>query len=154
MHISHVLSSCLSNGYTENWVWSSILTWNWKSTQSKPHSLKKSKILNWKIAFPISLSGNLRKILGLNHNICLLSQLAISKLNTRWKRPSRKVSTTPLWQKGFRICLPFSWTTLRGKHCQHPIVVMRVVDTLVSAVHSMMFACLLDDWLKPSLSAH
>ena len=31
------------------------------------------------------------------------------------------VSTIPL-----RQCLPFSWTTLRGKHCQHPIAVMGV----------------------------
>ena len=34
---------------------------------------------------------------------------------------------TPL--RGFRQCLPFSWTTLRDKHCQHPIAVMGVVDT-------------------------
>ena len=34
------------------------------------------------------------------------------------------ISTTPL-----RQCLPFSWTTLRGKHCGHPIVVMAVVNT-------------------------
>ena len=40
-----------------------------------------------------------------------------------------KWSTTPLWQWGFRQCLPFSWTTLRGKHCRHPIAVMGVVDT-------------------------
>jgi hypothetical protein len=39
------------------------------------------------------------------------------------------VSTTPLRQWGFRQCLPFSWTTLRGKHCRHPIAVMGVVDT-------------------------
>ena len=32
-------------------------------------------------------------------------------------------------QWGFRQCLPFSWTTLRGKHCRHPIAVMGVVDT-------------------------
>ena len=37
------------------------------------------------------------------------------------------VSTTPLVQWGFRQCLPFSWTTLRGKHCHHPV--MGVVDT-------------------------
>ena len=37
------------------------------------------------------------------------------------------VSTTPLWQ-----CLPFSWKTLRGKHCKHPIAVKRVVDTFRS----------------------
>ena len=42
---------------------------------------------------------------------------------------SSNVSTTPLWQWGFRQCLPFSWTTLRGKHCRHPIAVMGVVDT-------------------------
>jgi hypothetical protein len=35
------------------------------------------------------------------------------------------VSTTPLRQWGFRQCLPFSWTTLRGKHCRHPIAVMQ-----------------------------
>jgi hypothetical protein len=40
------------------------------------------------------------------------------------------VSTTPLRQWGFQQCLPFSWTTLRGKHCWHPIAVMEVVDTL------------------------
>ena len=39
------------------------------------------------------------------------------------------VSTTPLRQWGIRQCLPFSWTTLRGKHCRHPIAVMGVVDT-------------------------
>ena len=48
------------------------------------------------------------------------------------------VSATPL-QHVFQItesgpqqynkCLPFSWTTLRGKHCRHPITVMGVVDT-------------------------
>ena len=37
------------------------------------------------------------------------------------------VSTTPLLQWGFRKCLPFSWTTLIGKHCRHPIAVMGVV---------------------------
>ena len=29
-----------------------------------------------------------------------------------------------------RQCLPFSWTTLRGKYCRHPIAVMGVVDML------------------------
>ena len=42
---------------------------------------------------------------------------------------STNVSTTPLRQWGFRQCLPFSWTALRGKHCWHPIAVMGVVDT-------------------------
>ena len=41
----------------------------------------------------------------------------------------RNVSTTPLRQWGFRRCLPFRWTTLRGRHCRHPIAVMGVVDT-------------------------
>ena len=44
--------------------------------------------------------------------------------------PGPNVSTTPLRQWGFRQCLSFSWTTLRGKHCRHPIAVMGVVDTL------------------------
>ena len=39
-----------------------------------------------------------------------------------------KISTTLLRQWGFRQCLPFSWTKLRDKHCQHPIAVMGVVD--------------------------
>ena len=42
---------------------------------------------------------------------------------------SPKVSTTPLRQWGFRQYLPFSWTTLRGKHCWHPIAIIGVVDT-------------------------
>ena len=45
-------------------------------------------------------------------------------------RQSPNVSTTPLWQWGFQQCLTFSWTALRGKHCQHSITVMGVVDTL------------------------
>ena len=39
------------------------------------------------------------------------------------------ISTTPLWQWGFWQCLPFSWTTLRGKHCRHHIAVLGAVDT-------------------------
>ncbi len=46
------------------------------------------------------------------------------------------VSTTPLRQWGFRQCLPFSWTTLRGKHCRHPIAVMGVVDTFGLCTYS------------------
>ena len=42
--------------------------------------------------------------------------------------PCPNVSTTPLQQCGFRQCLPFSWTTLRDKHCRHPIAVMGDVD--------------------------
>ena len=38
------------------------------------------------------------------------------------------VSTTPLRQWGFWQCLPFSCSTLRGKHYRHPIAVMGVVD--------------------------
>jgi hypothetical protein len=45
------------------------------------------------------------------------------------RRPGLNVSTTPLRQWGFRQCLPFSWTTLRGKHCRHHIAVMGVVYT-------------------------
>ena len=40
----------------------------------------------------------------------------------------QNVSTTPLRQLGFQQCLPFSWTSLRGKHCWHPITAMGVVD--------------------------
>ena len=45
------------------------------------------------------------------------------------KKPCPSVSTTPLRQWGFRQCFPFSLTTLRGKHCRHPIALMGVVDT-------------------------
>ena len=44
------------------------------------------------------------------------------------KRPYPNVSTTQLRQWGFRQCLPFSWTTLRGKHCRHSIAAMGVVN--------------------------
>ena len=30
---------------------------------------------------------------------------------------------------GFCQCLPFSWTTLTGKHSWHPIAMMGIVDT-------------------------
>ena len=45
------------------------------------------------------------------------------------RRLSPNVSTTPLRQWGFRQVLPLSWAPLRGKHCQHPIAIMGVVDT-------------------------
>ena len=48
---------------------------------------------------------------------CLLTKKGL--LN--WYGPN--VSTTPLQQWGFGQCLPFSWTTLRGKHCWDPIAV-------------------------------
>ena len=41
-------------------------------------------------------------------------------LHTDQKGPNiltGSVSTTPLWQWGFRQCLPFSWKRLKGKHC-------------------------------------
>ena len=43
---------------------------------------------------------------------------------SKLKIPYPNVSTTP-----FQQCLPFSWTTLRGKHCRHPIAPTGVVDT-------------------------
>ena len=51
------------------------------------------------------------------------------QIRERKQRTSPKVSTTPLRQWGFHQCLPFSCTTLRYKHCQHPIVILVVVDT-------------------------
>ena len=39
-------------------------------------------------------------------------------------------SKTPIRQWGFRQHLPFSWTTLRCKHCLHPVAVMGIVDTI------------------------
>ena len=44
--------------------------------------------------------------------------------------PWPNVSTTPLQRCGFRQCLPFSWTTLRDKHCRQPIAVMEVVKSV------------------------
>ena len=57
-------------------------------------------------------------------------------------RHSPNISTNPSRQWGFQQCLPFSWTTLRGKHCRHPIAVMGVVDTFG---HGLMlsYPCLL-----------
>ena len=46
-----------------------------------------------------------------------------------FNRHGTNVSATPLRQWDFCQCLPFSWTTLRGKHYQQPIAVMGVVDT-------------------------
>jgi hypothetical protein len=42
-------------------------------------------------------------------------------------RPERIYN--PITAMGFSAMFPFSWTTLRGKHCRHPIAVMGVVDT-------------------------
>ena len=71
------------------------------------------------------LSSIFKKIFG----ILMASYIVVLEKRLFTKRHCRKVSTTQLRQWGFRQCLPFSWTTLRGKHCRHPIVVMGVVDT-------------------------
>ena len=55
------------------------------------------------------------------------------------RRQCPNVSTTPLRQWGIRQCLPFSWTTLRGKHCRHPIAVMGVVVTFGPSVLSTLW---------------
>ena len=58
-----------------------------------------------------------------------------TRLNNRhpkFRQLCLNVSTTPLWQCGFRHCLPFSWITLRVKHGRHPIAIMGVVDMLKS----------------------
>ena len=47
------------------------------------------------------------------------------------------LSTTSLRQWGFRQCLSFSWTTLRGKHCRHPIAV--IVDMLRLSTHNKSY---------------
>ena len=56
---------------------------------------------------------------------------------------SSNVSTTPLQQ-----CLPFSWTTLRGKHCRYPIAAMGVVDTFgLSEFEWIYFRQILGTWI-------
>ena len=48
--------------------------------------------------------------------------------------PWLNISTTPLRQLDFLHCLPFSLTTLRGKHCRHPISIMWLVDTFKPSI--------------------
>ena len=64
-------------------------------------------------------------------NICIPQDSLDLKTPNQWLTESfynPNVSTTLIRQWGFWQCLPFSWTTLRGKHCRHPIAIMRVVD--------------------------
>ena len=59
-------------------------------------------------------------------------------LREAYRKLSPNISTTPLRQWGFQQCLPFSWITLRGKHCRHPIAVIVVVDTFGQGVLCML----------------
>ena len=68
------------------------------------------------------------KILGVTFGKKHISGVLLSLLNFSLKSVNSDllshkiyVSTTLLRQWGFRHWLPFSWTTLRGKHCRHPI---------------------------------
>ena len=58
----------------------------------------------------------------------MISNLVTDYIQTRRGERVPNVSTTPIRQWGFQQCLPFSWTTLRGKHCWHPIAAMGVED--------------------------
>ena len=53
----------------------------------------------------------------------------VINLPLQYSTLSANVYAPPLGQWGFWQCLPFSWTTLGGKHCRHPIAVMGVADT-------------------------
>ena len=73
-----------------------------------------------------------------NSNNMLLSKCSfpissnVGDQNTFWLVASNgpNISSTPLKQWGFRQCLPFSWTTIRGKHLRQPITIMGVVDNV------------------------
>ena len=83
------------------------------------------------IKFKLSRNSHLKEIsYEINESKLLLSNFFINY--TSWLMPERiyNLHTTTLRQWGFRQCLPLSWTTLRSKHCRHPIAVMGVVDTL------------------------
>ena len=66
----------------------------------------------------------------------ILDQSANQSGNSR----SQNISTTPLRQRVVRQCLPLSWTTLRDKHCRHPIAVMGVVDKF-GLTHPLLRGC-------------
>ena len=44
----------------------------------------------------------------------------------------------PITAMGFWQCLPFSWTSIKGKNCRHPIAVMGVVVPYVRALHNIV----------------
>ena len=50
------------------------------------------------------------------------------------------VSTTSLQQWGFRQCLPFSLTTLRDKHCRHPIALIGIQCMLLQLAKTLIRA--------------
>ena len=62
---------------------------------------------------------------GVTNGSCQMSL----KVGIIWLRLWPERIYNPLQQWDFQQCLPFSWTTLRDKHCRHPIAVMGVVDT-------------------------
>ena len=77
---------------------------------------KNTRISSWPTAAILMRAQMLR------YNSLLSRPWSPNLIKILWLSPN--VSTSPLWQ-----CLPFSCTTLRGKHCWHPIAVMVVVDT-------------------------
>ena len=79
-----------------------------------------------------------------------ITHMEETKKRHRVIRLCPNVSTTRLWQWGFRQCLPFSWTTLRGKHCRrHPIAVMGVLDTF--GLWSRLYCFPTDFYMKRAL---
>ena len=52
-------------------------------------------------------------------------------LKENWPEPIYN----PIMAMEFLAMFTFSWTTLRGKHCQHPIAVMGVVIPLGNELH-------------------
>ena len=67
------------------------------------------------------------------HFVSLLYVISLIRITIIFIEPTKghcmNISTTQLQQWGFWQCLPFSWATLRGKHCRNPIAIMEVVDT-------------------------
>ena len=98
------------------------------SPSSFPPAQKCRNIYEEEIIFSckssITASAESSKIVKDGINFINERQPSIVNCSRVQKLQIRSVSATQLWQWVFWHCLPFSWTTLRGKHCQHPIAVM------------------------------
>jgi hypothetical protein len=97
--------------------------------KNRPRITPQPKFLVLAIAFPISF--------------IYAAECAVEKTSNH---QGPNIPATPFWQWGFRQCLPFSWTTLRGKYCQHPIAVKEVVDIAGTPFHQPFSS---NFWIPP-----
>ena len=96
------------------------------------------KFLTFKLKAKYHFSRTKQRQVHIDRTLLWSFKPQYTKLVTNKSRSFLERIYNPIMAMGFWQCLPFSWTTLIGKHCRHPIAVMGDVDTFRRCLSSLL----------------